>query len=70
MKVKVLSMAVLAIMLTACGPSAAEQEVHEEKRETAEQELEENWEDDLDEMMEELDESEQDSSVVSESDSL
>jgi len=70
MKVKILSVAVLGFLLTACGPSAAEQEVHEENREAAEQELEESWEDDLDEMMDGMDEVEQDSVVVAESDSL
>ena len=67
MKVKILSFALLGMMFTACGPSAAEQEVHEEKREQAEQEGDDDFEDELDDMMEE---EETDSTVFAESDSL
>ncbi len=36
-----------SVLVTACGPSAEEQQVHEEKREQAEEELDASFEEDM-----------------------
>jgi len=78
MKIKFLSVAVLGLLITSCGPSAAEQEARDENRETAEQELEDSFDDEILDMMDEGEElvevaaedSELDSSVTEERDSI
>lgn len=40
-----------AVTLIACGPSAEEQQAHEEERQAQEEQLDEAWEDDLMDML-------------------
>ena len=42
----------IATFSVACGPSEAEQEMHEEQREIQNQELEDSWDEELNDLLE------------------